>query len=308
MNIIVPDQIDLTDDDKVRLQQLGEVTLYEDIPETEAETIQRVAGAELITPSWIDITENVIQATPSLKYIVVPAVGYDQIDVRAATAAGVKVANCPTHNARAVAEFTIGLIFAVTRRLLESHLALRQGEWDPRRYQGFELQGKTLTLIGHGTIGKAVAHLAQPLGMTVQWASSKTSPEQLDQLVASADIVSLHLPLTPSSKHLLDRRRLALMKPGAYLINTARGAIVDQSALLQVLKEKRIAGAALDVFDGEPVTGGPNAQIQELIHLENVVATPHIAYNTEETVARLGAELLQTIQACMSGQPINLVN
>jgi phosphoglycerate dehydrogenase-like enzyme len=290
------------------LQTLGDVTIYDDVPNSDEEITRRVAGAELIGVSWVDIRDRLIQNTPTLKYIVALAVGYDQIDVAAATAAGVKVINCPTHNAHAVAEYTIGLIFAVTRRIVEANRALCQGEWDPRRYVSSELKGKTLGLIGYGTIGKAVEAIASALGVEVKMANSRTSADELDALIASVDMLSLHLPLRPATRHLIGDRRLRLMKPTAYLINTARGAIVDQTALLAALKEGRLAGAALDVFDAEPVTGAPNPEILELAALDTVVATPHIAYNTTETAERLGAELIANIRACLDGMPINVVN
>lgn len=308
MKIVFPDVIDLLERDRQRIQALGDVTFYEDLPEDEAEVLRRIQGAEAIAPSWIDVTADLLSQVAALRYIVVPAVGYDQVDVAAASAAGIAVINCPTHNALAVAEYTMGLIFAVTRGILTANRNLLSGEWNPRVYKGMEVQGKTLVMIGYGTIGRAVERLATTLGMQVQWATSRTAPEDLDCLIASADILSLHLPLTPQTRHLLDERRLNLMKPSAYLINTARGAIVDQQALLRSLQERRIAGAALDVFENEPVTGKPSAEILALSQLENVVATPHIAYNSHETVVRLGEELVQNLQACIKGNPINVVN
>lgn len=307
MNIVITDYVDLLEADWKTLNGLGDVTVYEDVPQTESDIIRRIAKAELITVSWVDITAPILHNSPNLKYIVVPAVGYDQIDVLAAQERGIRVINCPQHNAHAVAEYTIGLMFAVTRHIIAAHRSIQHNSWNPHRYQGVELRGKHLVLIGYGNTGRQVAQLTQGLGMSVDWASSNTSPERLDQLIASADILSLHLPLTPSTHHLLDARRLALMKSSAYLINTARGAIVDQEALIKVLKYQKIAGAALDVFDNEPITDGPNAQIMELSTLPTVVATPHIAYNTYEATARLGQELIANIKACLQGQPINVV-
>ncbi|NJN56748.1 MAG: 3-phosphoglycerate dehydrogenase [Leptolyngbyaceae cyanobacterium SL_5_9] len=308
MKFVLPDPSDLSEADKAKLKSLGEATFYEEMPATEEEVIQRIDGAEMIAVSWINVTENIIRSSPNLKYIVVLAVGYDQIDLKAASVADVKVINCPTHNALAVAEYTIGLIFAVTRRILEANLFLREGNWNQQRFRGVELRGKQLGLIGYGNSGREVEKLAIALGMHVSHATSKTSPTDLDRLIATSDILSLHLPLTEQSRHLIDERRLNLLKPSAYLINTARGAIVDQQALIKILNQKRIAGAALDVFEDEPVSGLPTREMLELIRLGNVVATPHIAYNSEEMAARLGAELIANIQACIEGKPINVVN
>ena len=308
MKIVFPDDIDLTEKHVTQIKSLGEVTIYDNIPEDEAEIIKRITEAEIIIPSWFDITENIIKSTPSLKYIIVSAVGYDYIDIKAATEAGIKVINCPTHDTAAVAEYTICIILAVTRRVLEANNDLKNGKWEKQKYVGMELSGKKLCLIGYGNIGKNVAQFATSFGMDVSHTNSKTPPNELDELIASADVVSLHLPSTEDSKHMIDERKINLMKKSAYLINTARGAIVDQKALLTALKEKRIAGAALDVFENEPVTGNPTEEILQLTKLDNVVATPHIAYNTEETTMRLGEELIENIQACINQSPVNVVN
>lgn len=307
MKLVFPDYIELLPDDITRLQSLAEIVLYDDVPSSEAEVIRRIEGADIIIPSVVDITETVIKQSSSLRYIVVPGIGYDQIAVKAATAAGIKVLNCPTHNVAAVAEYTIALIFAVTRKIVEAHLALRNGNWNPWQFQGTELKGKTLGLIGYGNTGKGVEKLAIALGMQVIHAASKSSPDELDQLISTVDILSLHLPSTPQSRHLLDERRLGLMKPTAYLINTARGAIVDSNALLNALQTKQIAGAALDVFENEPIAGSPSGIILELAKLDNAIATPHIAYNSYETMQRLGTELFDNVQSCINGNPINVV-
>ncbi len=307
MNMVLPDYIYLTPEHETQLRRLGEVTIYDDIP-SEEEAIARIAGAEIIIPGWVKITENVIRGNPSLKCIIVPGVGYDYIDLKAANAAGVRVVNCPKHNLTAVAEYTFALIFAVSRQLVSANIALKNGKWDTQSYVGTELSGKKLCLVGYGNIGRKVAQLATGFGMDVSHANSKTPPDQLDELIANADILSLHLPATTQSKYLIDERRLNLMKKSAYIVNTARGAIINQKALLTVLKSGGIAGAALDVFEDEPMIGTPNEEIMELIQLNNVVATPHIAYNTEETAFRLGEELIESIQAYVNGAPINVVN
>lgn len=308
MKIVVPDHLDLAEHHKTELQTLGEVTLYDDTNNDEDEIISRIKEAELILVSWVDITERIIKNAHNLRYIIVTAVGYDNINIKAATEAGIKVINCPTHNALSVAEYTIGFIITIARRILESNLALRNGIWSQEQFKGTELRGKTLTLIGHGTIAKHVESLAKGFGLKVNYATSKTSLSQLDELIANADIISLHLPLTEQTKHLIDARRLNLMKPTAYLINTARGAIIDQKALIQALQSGKLAGAALDVFENEPVGTTPSEEIMELLHMNNVVATSHIAYNTEEMLLRLGDELLGNIQACITGKLINVVN
>jgi phosphoglycerate dehydrogenase-like enzyme len=308
MKLVFPDYIEMLEQDIERVKTLVDVEVYNDVPDSESAMLQRIQSADVVVPSVSDVTASMIRHAPNLKYIIVPGIGYDQIDVKAATAAGIRVINCPTHNVAAVAEYTVGLIFAITRKIVAAHHSLQAGHWNSWQYQGTEIRGKTLGLLGYGGIGQAVAQLAIALGMTVLHANSQTSAEQLDQLIASSDILSLHLPLTSHSKYLIDQRRLGLMKPTAYLINTARGAIVEPQALFSALTENRIAGAALDVFEYEPISGEPNAAIVELATLSNVVATPHIAYNTLETMMRLGDELIRNLQACLNGDPINVVN
>lgn len=308
MKITILDPLDLLEAHRTVLHDLGDLTVYNTVPQTEAELSERIADSELAIVAYAMITETVLKQAAHLKYLVVPGVGYDHVDLRAATAAGIKVINCPTHNTRAVAEYTIGLMFAITRKIVASHLAIQQGVWDSFASLGMELQGKQLGLIGYGSIGRAVAKLAQALEMQVSTVASKASEAELEQLIASADILSLHLPLTSQSRHLLNQRRLSLMKPTAYLINTARGAIVDQDALFVALQEKRIAGAALDVFENEPTTATVSEKILALSRLDNVITTAHIAYNTEASIERLGEELISNIQACIQGQCINIVN
>jgi D-3-phosphoglycerate dehydrogenase len=144
--------------------------------------------------------------------------------------------------------------------------------------------------------------------MQVNFVTSRSPAEAIDRLISESDILSLHLPANAQTHQLLDRRRLNLIRPTAYLINTARGAVVDQTALLQLLQEKRIAGAAIDVFADEPVAGIPSAEIQAIARLDNVIATPHMAYNTQEMSVKLGQELLEVMRSCLAKTPINRVN
>lgn len=307
MKIVFPDHIDILESDRAVLQALGEVEIYNDICTDEAIILDRIQGAE-IAAGWFRMSRSLIETTSSLKYIVVPGVGYNNVDIEAATAAKIAVCNCPQHNLNAVAEYTIALIFTITRQIVAANFSLQNNQWNPGEYRGVELRGRKLGLIGHGGIGGRVATLAEAIGMQVEFVNSRSSAEEIDRLISTCDILSLHLPATAQNLHLIDERRLNLMKPTAYLINTARGAIVDQSALLKLLQQKRIAGAALDVFENEPIAGTPSAEIQALVRLENVVATPHNAYNSEEAAANLGQELLSVIRACIAGAPINVVN
>lgn len=307
MKIVIPDKIDLDPEHLEQLKSFDDSTIYEDRP-TQKEVASRIKDAEIVTANWIDITAEIIEQSHALQYIIVPAVGYDWVDVEAATKKGIKVINCPTQNSPAVANFTIGLLVAITRRIVEAQRALEQGIWEPTKYTGIELKGKTLGLIGYGRIGKRVEMLAEGFGMKVKHVNSQSTADEMDALIASSDIVSLHASLTPQTKRLLDERRLHLMKKGSYLINTARGDEIDQTALLGMLESGHLAGAALDVFERETFSSTPSEEIVKLAKMPNVIATPHMGFNTKETQTRLGEELIANINFCLNNNPTNIVN
>lgn len=297
MQLVVLDYLELPDTDWQRLHELVDIVSYGRTPQSEAEILTRLEGFEgvLITTATALSTE-VISQLPQLRCILVPGVGTDHIAVKAAQAQGIEVLNCPTYSANAVAEFTLGLMFAIARRLVFAHHTVQTGQWDPQNLPGTELSGQHLVVIGAGTIGQTVAQKAVALGMRVSTATSHTAPGELDGLIAAADFLSLHVPLTSATYHLIDARRLALMKPTAYLINTARGGVVDNTALLAALQGKHIAGAALDVLENEPTTGQPNDTILALTQQKNAIVTPHMAYNTDTAIRRLGQELIENLE------------
>ena len=258
-----------------------------------------------------------IEAALRLKVIGNYGVGYNNIDVATATRRRILVTNTPGVLTEATADTTWALIMAVARRTVEADAYVRAGKFDGWRaslFQGMELAGKTLGIIGLGLIGQAVARRALGFGMRVIYAGRRRAAAEveaalrarfvpLEDLLREADIVSLHCPLTHETRHLLDARRLALMKPTAYLINTARGPIVEEKALVEALRAGRIAGAGLDVYEEEPRLAAG------LADLSNVVLFPHIGSSTleaREGMARLAAE---NILAALEGRrPPNLVN
>ena len=293
MTLVVLDFLELNDADWQRLRERTAVIAYDTIPQTPADILTRLKDAEGVVTSVTPLDAEILHQLPHLRYILVPGVGMDHIDLEAAQVKGIKVMNCPTYNANAVAELTIGLMLAIARHLTLAHHAVQAGQWDPRSLIGTELSGQHLVVIGSGTIGRSVVQKSEALGMQVSVARSQTSPTELDQLMTTADFLSFHIPLTAATHHLLDARRLALMKPTAYVINTARGGVIDSVALLHALQSRQIAGAALDVFEGEPTTGHPSATIMAFAQLDNVIATPHMAYNTDAAIQRLGQELIE---------------
>lgn len=245
---------------------------------------------------------SVIAAADRLRVISRYGAGYDKVDLEAATQRGIVVTNTPGANRIAVAELTIGLIFSLARRIPQVAANARQGIWT--RAQGWELTGKTLGLIGLGAIGREVAQRAQGLGMRVLAYDPYVSAPvngvtlvELDALLREAHVVSLHCAATPETINLINAERLAQMRPGAYLVNTARGDLVDEDALYQALVSGQLAGAASDVFRREPPEGSP------LLALDNFIATLHMGSTTAESVERMALMAAQNLVAVLRGEP-----
>jgi len=256
------------------------------------------------------IDGEVMDRCPQLRVISQCAAGVDNIDLAEAGRRGIAVCNTPGVLTETCAEFTMALMLALSRRLLESDSMLRQGRfhgWGPLMLLGRDLAGATLGLVGMGQIGRAVARRARAFGMQVfYWSRSSVDEfemcEQLSDLLARSDVVSLHLPLSSDTHHLIDSQRLEQMKPGALLINTARGPLVDESALPACLRSGRLGGVALDVFEREP------AVEQELLQLPNTLLTPHIASASLATRERMAGLAVDNLIAVMEGrEPLHRV-
>jgi glyoxylate reductase len=271
-----------------------------------AELERRVADKQaLLTVLTDKITADLLDAAPELKIVANIAVGYDNIDVPAAKSRGVIVTNTPDVLTEAVAELTWGLILSITRRIVEGDRLVRRGAWTGWALDfmlGADVRGKQLGIIGRGRIGRAVAAKASAFGMDVLFAARGTGKRatdevSLDELLLSSDVISIHAPMTPANRHLIDRKALARMKRSAYLVNTARGAIVDEEGLAWALKERLIAGAALDVYEREPEVAAA------LLTLENVVLAPHLGSATRETRAAMAELAVRNVVAVLTGQP-----
>ena len=256
---------------------------------------------------------EVIRAGKNLRIIANYGAGYDGVDVAAAADCGVPVTNIPDTVTDATAELAIGLMLAVSRRIGEMNLRLRREASDTLfgmgRYMGSTLKGRTLGIIGCGRIGSRTAENARALGMRVIAHSRHPVPAHvaenadLPTLLATADVISLHCPATPETRHLLDAAAFAAMKDGAILINTARGAVIDHAALADALRSGKLAGAGLDVYPAEPVIPA------ELLAMDNVVCTPHIGANTAQTRADMAAACARQILDALAGRrPENIVN
>jgi len=253
------------------------------------ELIGIVGGYDaIVVRSRTKVTREVLAAAGRLKAVARAGVGLDNIDVEEAKKRGIHVINSPEAPSNAVAELVIGLMFSLARRIPEADASMKRGEWIKRRLTGFELRGRTLGVIGFGRIGYLVAKKAKALGMGVltydviidklmnyvKEVGAEAVP--LDELLASSDFITVHVPLLPQTRHMIGRREIGMMKRGAYLINAARGAIVDEEALREALTSGRLAGAALDVYEEEP------PRDTSLTGLANVVSTPHIGAATVE--------------------------
>ncbi|MBI2913505.1 MAG: D-glycerate dehydrogenase [Chloroflexi bacterium] len=295
-----------------------QVTAYEgrgQVPRQElASQAREVEG--LLAPSSLAIDTGVLEAAQRLRILSNIGVGYDNVDLEQATRKGVLVTNTPGILSDAVAELTMGLLLQLSRRLPEAEQVVREGRWDASGAVapfGTDLRGKTLAVIGLGRIGREVARRALAFDMRVIYHDARAdvpSPPgvgraaDLEDALRQADFLTLHTNLTPGSAHLIGARELALMKPAAYLINTSRGAIVDQAALFEALKTGRIAGAALDVLEQEPP-----APDEPLLSLANVIITPHIGTATRETRSAMIELAVRNLLACLAGEPCeNIVN
>lgn len=273
--------------------------------------VQDVDGILCLLTDRIDA--DLMDLAPNLKVVSSMSVGYDHIDVEAATKKGVYVTFTPGVLTEATADFTWALLMAVSRRVIEADRYLRAGkwkiQWSPTHFLGSDLTGKTLGIIGLGRIGEAIAQRARGFNMNVLY-FGRTRAEQekeqrlniefvpLERLFRESDFVTVHVPITDETKHLINEERLRQMKPTAYLVNTSRGPVIDQAVLTRALRERWIAGAGLDVFEKEPID--PN---DPLINLENVVLTPHIASATTEARSKMAEVAAKNLISVLEGTP-----
>jgi D-3-phosphoglycerate dehydrogenase len=269
----------------------------------------------LVVRSATQVTEAVLKAgAPQLKVVGRAGVGVDNIDLPAATSHGVIAMNAPMGNIVSAAEHTIGMIFAVARLIPQAHAKLTKGEWDKKSFTGIELDGKTLGIVGLGKIGKHVAQVLQTAGMHVIAYDPFLSPEvakdlriesvTVDQLLARADVITLHTPLTEQTRNLINAERLKTMKKSARIVNVARGGIIDEPALAAALKAGTIAGAAIDVFAEEPIPA-----VHPLQGLPNCIVTPHLGASTEEAQVKVSVDIANQFNSFFAtGKIINAVN
>ena len=297
------------------LKSLGDCEIYDRT--SPDEVVKRAADAELVLTNKTVLTREQINRLPKLKYIGVLATGYNIVDVAAARERGVPVTNVPTYGTRSVAQMTFALLLELTQHVGHHAQTVDEGRWARSPdfcywdYPLMELDGLTMGIVGFGRIGRTVADLAVAFGMKVL-AHSRTIPQEKSQnidfvdlarLFRTADVVSLHCPLTTETKHLVNAERLSSMKPAAFLLNTSRGPLIDEPALAKALNSDQIAGAAVDVLEAEP----PRAD-NPLFTAKNCLITPHIAWATRSARARLMATAIANAKAFLEGKLQNVVN
>jgi D-3-phosphoglycerate dehydrogenase / 2-oxoglutarate reductase len=295
------------------LEPIAQLTTLGDYA-TAAETTAAARNVDAILARTGKITREVIAAAPRLRIVARHGVGYDNVDVAACTERGIAVTITGDANSEAVSEHALALILASARQLTQADRALRAGVWDREAIHGTELAGKTLGLVGIGRIGSRVVRHAAGFSMRViahdPYATPATAKElgvelvDLPTLLAQADYVSIHAPLTPETRHLIGATQLGQMKPTAILVNTSRGGLVDEAALAEALTSGRIAAAALDVFEREPLPAG-----HPLTHLDNVILSPHVAGTTDEALVRMAVGAAEAVVCALRGErPPYVVN
>lgn len=318
MNIVVLDGYTLNPGDLnwQGLEQLGQVAVYDRTAPEQIE--ERASNADMVLTNKTPLSAETITRLPKLRYIGVLATGYNIVDTAAAKERGIQVTNVPTYGTNSVAQFVFASLLELCHRVQLHSDAVHAGDWTNSvdfcftRSPLIELAGKTLGLIGFGRIGRQTATIARSFGMRViAVGSGRSTPlaeegvewVELNELFSRSDVISLHCPLTQTTEKLINGERIALMKPSALLINTSRGALINEKDLADALNEGRLAGAALDVLTVEP----PQAH-NPLLTARNCVITPHIAWATKEARTRLMEAAVDNVRAFLEGQAINVVN
>jgi D-lactate dehydrogenase len=325
-------EIDTTEKKKLQSLLKDHELQFFDHPLRE-ENCKEIENVEaLIVFIYSQINESILSQLPKLKYITTRSTGFDHIDLEKCLAKGITVSNVPSYGEITVAEHTFALILAVSRRLVESYNRVKSGYFSPQGLTGFDLRGKTLGVVGVGAIGCNVIKIAKGFGMNVIGYKRSPDPElekelgfkiqDFETVLQQSDILSLHLPYSQETHHIIDEEKFYMMKKGSVLINTARGALVDTRALISALERGDLSGAGLDVCEGEPILREESQLLSRqfnneemmyvmeehmLLHHPNVVITPHNAFNSTEALSIILDTTVKNIRAFESGNPENIV-
>ncbi|MCX8505523.1 MAG: D-2-hydroxyacid dehydrogenase [Alphaproteobacteria bacterium] len=289
---------------------------YTEYPETmtESEVIARLAPATIVLNNKVKITEAILSQLPNLKMIAIAATGSDIIDKAACAKRGIIVSNIQNYAINTVPEHTLALIFALRRNLVTYANSVRKGRWFEVNqfcyfdYKILDVAGSTLGIVGYGSLGKSIAKRAEALGLNIIATDTYDFPGRvdLDTLFRQADIITLHCPLTPENKHMINAKTLGMMKKTAILINTARGGLVDSQALVAALKSGQIGGAGIDVLADEPPRPGSDPLLDYTG--DNLIVTPHVAWASHQAMTILAQQLSDNIAAFVAGKPRNIVS
>lgn len=313
MNIVILESMAVNPGDLSwdTFSRFGNVTLYPRLADPE-ETVRRIQNADIVLMNKTPVNAALLDRCPRLKLICVLATGYNVIDCAAASERGVVVCNVPAYGTTAVAQFTFGLLLEICHQIGHHDRLVHAGRWSCCPDFCFwdtpqmELAGKALGIIGYGRIGQAVGKIAEAFGMNVLSYSRRggfPNSVSLEELLERSDIISLHCPLTPETTKLINRNTIAKMKDGAIVLNTSRGAAVDEEALAEALKTGKLRAAAVDVAASEPIP-----ESSPLLTAPNCIITPHMAWAPKESRQRILDTTMDSIRAFLSGNPINQVN
>ncbi|HBS48547.1 TPA: 3-phosphoglycerate dehydrogenase [Candidatus Dependentiae bacterium] len=276
--------------------------VYKNVPHDDKEILKRVGDADILISFLMHISAYVIDNAPNLKLVSLGTTGFDDADLYAATKKDVKVCYVPGYATNAVAEHTIGLMLNAGRLAFKSMLDLKGGIYDHCRYRGKELKQKTLGILGFGKIGKEVAKIAQNgFAMKIITYDVGSSRADFENILKQSDFISIHLPLTPQTKHIISFKEFNLMKDGVVLVNTARGGIIDEKALIESVRSGKVFAAGLDVLQDEPMSVK-----DPVFNYSSICVTPHIAYNSDEAIYNRSLMVTENIISFINGKPQNL--
>lgn len=310
MKIVVVDHVYLEEKHLKKLRTLGQLKVFKEPPKTSEELKKRIKEADVAIVGWSQLTKSVIDSAAKLKMISIWATTCHYADLEAAKERGIVVTHVPGYATESVAEYTFALLLASVRKLNLADRHVRKGNFDWRPFGGRELAGKTLGIIGTGTIGCRIAEIARAFQMQVLGYDKYPNPKRaeeigfknvdLDTLLKNSDIVTLHVTLTPETEKLVGKREIGIMKNNAVIINTSQGKVVDEKALVEALKSNKLSFAGLDVLEEEPPPKN-----NSLFKLDNTVLSPHIAFNTVEAEARCTDICVDNVAKFIEGKPQN---
>ena len=311
MKIVVVDHVYLEEEHIEKLRSIGDVEIFKDMPKNSEELKQRIDDADIAIVGWSHLTEEILKAVEKLKMVSIWATTCHYVDLKTARERKIVVTHVPGYATEAVAEHVFALLLAAARKLLLADKHVRRGEFDWRPFRGLELAGRTIGVIGTGAIGCRVAEIAKAFKMRIlafdKYPNFERAEEigmkyvDLQTLLRESDVITLHVPLTPETEGLIGKSDIDFMKEGCVLINTSQGKVIDEKALVEALKSRKIAYAGLDVFEEEPPP-----KDNPLFKLENTVLSPHIGFHTLEAAKRCTEICIDNIVKFIEGQPQNL--